>query len=100
MIRCSIHLRLFGSRFGAPQAELDAQALKQFEDTERDEACGCGLLSGLDQFGGELVTVDGVEGGWRNQFEVEEVIGRVGRIQRLVQIDSSRLRQRSGSGLR
>src|SRR5262245_25983768 len=71
---------------GAPQAELDAQALKQFEDAERDEACGRGLLSGLDQFGGELVTVDCVEGGRRNQFEVEEVVGRVGRIQRLVQV--------------
>src|SRR5262245_57841859 len=47
---------------GSPKAELDAQALKQFEDAEWGEAGGSGLSPGFDQFGCEVVAVDGVEG--------------------------------------
>src|SRR5262245_15519277 len=71
---------------GSPQAELDAKALKQFERTERDETNIRRPSPGFDQFGCELVAVDGVEGGGRNEFEVDKVVGRVSRIQRLVQI--------------
>src|SRR5215510_2187541 len=53
--------------FGAPQAELDAKALKQFEDSKRGEAGGRGFSPGFDQFGREFVTVDGVERGGRNE---------------------------------
>src|SRR5262245_21646369 len=55
--------------FGAPQAELDSQALKHFEDSERDEAGGRRFLARFDQFGRELVAVDGVEGRGRYEFE-------------------------------
>src|SRR5215813_493819 len=69
---------------GSPQAELDAKALKQFERTERDETDICRLSPGFDQFGCEVVAADGVEGGGRNEFEVDKVVGRVSRIQRLL----------------
>src|SRR5215510_5339532 len=69
---------------GSPQAELDAKALKQFERTERDETDIRRRSPGFDQFGGEVVAVDGVEGGGRNEFEVDKVVGRVSRIQRLL----------------
>src|SRR5215475_7448788 len=42
---------------GAPQAEFDAQALKQFEYAERDEAGGSRFSPGFDQFGCEIVAV-------------------------------------------
>src|SRR5262245_59117001 len=58
---------------GSPKAELDAQALKQFERTERDETDIRRLSPGFDQFGCEVVAVDGVEGGGRNEFEVDKV---------------------------
>src|SRR5262245_55150543 len=71
---------------GAPKAELDAQALKQLEDSERAKAGGRGLSPGFDQFGRELVAVGGVEGGGRNEFEIDEMIGRGSRIKSLVQV--------------
>src|SRR5262245_45987002 len=85
---------------GSPQAELDAQALKQFERTERDETDIRWPSTGFDQFGCELVAVDGVEGGGRNEFEVDKVVGRVSRIQRLVQIGLGAAAPAAGFGIR
>jgi hypothetical protein len=78
---------------------LDAQALKQFEDAERGEAGGSWLSPGFDQFGREVVAVDGVEGRGRNEFEVDKVVGRVSRIQRLVQIGLGAVAPAVGFGI-
>src|SRR5215813_991805 len=84
---------------GAPQAEFDAQALKQFEYAERDEAGGSRFSPGFDQFGCEIVAVDGVEGRGRNEFEIEEVIRSGGRIQRFVQVGLGAVTPAVGLGI-